>query len=319
MILRQLTFRLLEVFKTVIETGSVSESARLLHLTQPTISKQLKRLQELVGEPLYVIQQQRLMPTDAGYALYGLCNNVFGEVADFKSELVEMRQGASGHCRIAMVNTAQYVLPRLLGPYSKSHPNVELTVEIGNREQVLQRFEQGLDDIYVFSHPPSLEHATAGRFLLNPLVLVTANTDAIVDKKCVTWDEIKQSRFLLREQGSATRMMFDSVLQSRGYTVEDSIQMASNEAIRTGVASGMGIALLSQHVIQGYEQQIRVVDMEGFPLESHWHLIVRNDRYLSKASRGFLRFVDINIESCLGKEWAEHGMEALLAEINNMG
>nr|WP_202819726.1 LysR family transcriptional regulator [Thaumasiovibrio subtropicus] len=303
----------------VIDTGSVSESARILHLTQPTISKQLKRLQEAVGEPLYVVHQQRIMPTDAGYALYNLCNNVFGEVADFKSALVEMRQGAAGHCKIAMVNTAQYVLPRLLGPYSKAYPNVELTVEIGNRQQVLERFEQGLDDIYVFSHPPSLEHATAGRFLLNPLVVVAAKNDPLSKKARVTWEDVKSARFLLREPGSATRMMFDSVLQSRGLTISDSIQMASNEAIRTGVASGMGLALLSQHVIQGYEQQIDVLNIDGFPLESHWHFIVRNDRYLSKASRGFLKYTDINIEACLGKVWAEHGMEALLTDINRLG
>ena len=103
-----------------------------------------------------------------------------------------------------MVNTAQYILPKLLGPYSNLHPHVELPLEIGNRAEVLARFERGEDDIYVFSHPPSLEHAKAGRFLQNPLVFIAANNHKLASKSHVTYD---LSEHFLREQ-VPTRMLF---------------------------------------------------------------------------------------------------------------
>ncbi|WP_350609765.1 LysR family transcriptional regulator, partial [Pseudoalteromonas sp. 41-MNA-CIBAN-0057] len=71
--IRQLSFRLLEVFMSVVKTGSISETARQLHLTQPTVSLQIKRLQEAVNEPLIVMQQQKLQVTEAGLQLFRTC------------------------------------------------------------------------------------------------------------------------------------------------------------------------------------------------------------------------------------------------------
>ena len=170
--IRHLTFRLLQVYVAVVRSGSVSEAARQLHLTQPTISQQLKRLAETLGEPLLESRQGRLVPTEAGTELYRASREVLGRFADLDDYLEALRGGERGRFSIALVNTAQYVLPRLLGPYSQAFPEVDVTVHIGNRRQMLTRFERQEDDLYVFSHPPSLAHALAGRFLRNPLVAV---------------------------------------------------------------------------------------------------------------------------------------------------
>lgn len=166
--IRHLTFRLLQVYVAVVRSGSVSEAARQLHLTQPTVSQQLKRLGEAVGEPLLNNRQGRLVPTEAGRELYRASREVLGRFDDFQDYLGALRGGERGRFSIALVNTAQYVLPRLLGPYSQAFPDVDVTLHIGNRRQVLTRFERQDDDLYVFSHPPSLTHALAGRFLRNP-------------------------------------------------------------------------------------------------------------------------------------------------------
>lgn len=309
--LRQLSFRLLEVFMSVVQTGSVSETARRLHLTQPTVSLQIKRLQEAVGEALFYTQQQRLIPTEAGLELFRTAQQVFENFNDFSQYLAEIKGGERGHCRIAMVNTAQYILPKLLGPFSLAHPHVDIKVEIGNREQVLARFERAEDDLYVFSHPPSLEHALAGRFLQNPLVLLVPKNHALAQQEQVTLQDIVQHRMLLREPGSATRMLFDSALQSRGLVLADSIQMASNEAIRVAVAAGMGIAVLSRHVIPSHDSSFEVRPIEDFGLTSHWYFIVRTDRHIAHAAKHFLRFAEANLDSYLDKTWTRNELNRL--------
>lgn len=99
-----------------------------------------------------------------------------------------------------MVNTAQYILPKLLGPYSNEHPHVELPLEIGNRSAVLARFERGEDDIYVFSHPPSLEHAQAARFLHNPLVFIVPLNHPLADKTALKLADLVPYRFYCVKQ-----------------------------------------------------------------------------------------------------------------------
>jgi DNA-binding transcriptional LysR family regulator len=303
MIERQLTFRLLRVYITLVQTGSITETAKRLHLTQPTVSIQLKKLQETIGQPLYFFQQQSFVLTEAGNALYATCQKIFACIDEFNAELGLVSQGHQGHISIAMVNTAQYILPKLIGPFQKAFPDIEITLEIGNRESVLKRFEQGLDDLYVMSHPPSLEHALAEPFLPNPLVMVAASDHPLAAKNQITLNEMQNERFLLREQGSATRMMLDSFLRHHGATLKHSQQLASNEAIRVGISAGMGVAMLSHHVLTKQSEGLSILNVKGLPLVNHWYFIARNDRYMPKTALNFLAFCQSNVSDILGAPW----------------
>lgn len=309
--LRLISFRLLEVFMCVVKTRSISETARQLYLTQPTVSQQIKRLQETVNEPLIVVNQQRIHVTEAGFALFQTCQQVFGHFDDYRDYLAELRGGERGQCKIAIVNTAQYILPKLLGPYSNLHPHVELPLEIGNRAEVLARFERGEDDIYVFSHPPSLEHAKAARFLQNPLVFIAPKNHHLALQKNVNLKALVTERFLLREPGSATRMLFESELQSRGFVLSNTVQMASNEAIRVSVGSGMGLGVVSRHVLPAHDTSFSILNVADVQIASHWYFVVRTDRHLSHAARSFLKFAELNLEQCLDKAWITNELSTL--------
>lgn len=313
--LRHLTFRLLEVYVAVIRSGSLSEAARRLHLTQPTISLQLKRLSEAVGEPLIEFRQGRLFMTAAGEALFSACQDMLGRFEELQEQLQGLQEGRSGHFSIALVNTAQYILPRLLGPFSQAFPEVEVTVEIGNRAQMMERFQRQQDDIYIFSHPPSLEHALAARFLRNPLVVIAPAQHPLAQAKKLPLSALQQERFLLREPGSATRMLFDSWLQTHGMTLQRSIQMASNEAIRVGVAAGMGIAVISQHALPAGNQHLVELDLDTPPSESYWHFIVRREHRLAYSARNFLHFVDRHLEEHLDARYVCHDLHELLNSV----
>lgn len=315
--IRHLTFRLLQVHVEVVRRGSVSEAARRLHLTQPTVSQQLKRLREAVGEPLLETRQGRLEPTEAGLELYRASREVLGRFADFDDYLVALHGGERGRFSIALVNTAQYVLPRLLGPYSRAFPEVDVTVHIGNRRQMLTRFERQDDDLYVFSHPPSLAHAVAGRFLRNPLVVVAPQDHRLAGHEGVAMEELLTERFLLREPGSATRMLFESWLQEQGLSLGPTLQMASNEAIRVGVASNMGLAVLSEHVLPPEHPDLVILPVAGLPIESHWQFIVRRDRRLSHAALGFLRFAEGHLDECVEPRFLCNELEGLLAGLGS--
>lgn len=315
--IRHLTFRLLQVHVAVVRAGSISEAARRLHLTQPTVSLQLKRLAEAVGEPLLESRQGRLVPTEAGGELYRASREVLGRFDDFGDYLTSLRGGERGRFSIALVNTAQYVLPRLLGPYSHAFPEVDVTLHIGNRRQMLTRFERQEDDLYVFSHPPSLAHALAGRFLRNPLVAVAPRGHPLAGRERVAMGELLGERFLLREPGSATRMLFESWLQEQGLSLGPTLQMASNEAIRVGVASGMGLAVLSEHVLPPEHPDLVILPVAGLPIESHWQFIVRRDRRLAHAALGFLRFAAGHLDECVEPRFLSNELEGLLAGLGS--
>lgn len=292
--IRHLTFRLLQVYVAVVRHGSISEAARQLHLTQPTVSQQLKRLSEAIGSPLLEHHAQGLTMTATGQALYQASRDVLGRFS------------------IALVNTAQYVLPRLLGPFSHAFPEVDVTVNIGNRRQVLARFERREDDLYIFSHPPALAHAVAARFMRNPLVAIAAAHHPLASQKNVTMEQLLGERLLLREPGSASRMLLESWLQEHGLTMRKTLQMASNEAIRVGVAADMGVAVLSEHVLPNVHSELAVLSITGLPIESHWQFIVRNDQRLPPTAQRFLHYVHEHLGQWIEPRFVCNELELLL-------
>lgn len=310
--IRQLTFRLLQVYVTVVRCGSVSEAARQLHLTQPTVSQQLKRLSEAVGGPLLEHHAQGLTMTATGQALYHASRDVLGRFEDFADQLGALHQGSKGRFSIGLVNTAQYVLPRLLGPFSQAFPEVDVTVHIGNRRQVLARFERHEDDLYVFSHPPALSHAVAARFMRNPLVAIAAAGHPLAQQSSVAMEQLLNERMLLREPGSATRMLLESWLQEHGLALKTTLQMASNEAIRVGVAARMGVAVLSEHVLPNEHPELAVLPIEGLPIESHWQFIVRNDQRLPQSAQRFLHYVDEHLDQWIEPRFVCNELPGLL-------
>jgi DNA-binding transcriptional LysR family regulator len=297
--IRHLSFRLLQVYIQVVRLGTVSAAARALHLTQPTVSLQLKKLAEAVDEPLFDSRDGRMVTTLVGAELYQAACDVLGRFEDFNSFLEQARGGHSGNLSIGIVTTAKYVVPRILGAFYRQFPNVNVTLNIGNREHILGRFARQEDDLYVFSHPPSGVAVQARRILRNPLQVIAPLDHWAVGKQPLGFADVQRERFLIREPGSATRMMFESWLINNGMQLGATMQIESNEAIRLSVAAGLGLSVISAHTLQEGREQLAILSVDGFPLESNWYLVARKDRRLHYAALQLIQFMAEHLHHCV--------------------
>lgn len=314
--IRHLTFRLLQVYVAVVRTGSISQAAGQLHLTQPTVSLQIKRLTEAVGELLLEVRDGQYQPTFVGKELYHAALDALSRFDDFNSFLSDAARGAKGHFGIGVVTTAKYILPRLLSPYAKHYPAVDVTLSIGNRGSVLQRFQNQLDDLYLFSHPPTGDHVVSGRFLRNPLVLIAPSDHWAVQKTQIEFSELVNERFLMREPGSATRMVFDTFLREQNLQLQKTLQIESNEVIRMSVETGLGLAVLSEHTLAQTLSQsnakVALINVRDFPLHSHWYLVRHGDRRLPIAARHFIEFMNAHLPEWVEEKYIRNELAVLL-------
>lgn len=299
---RHLSFRLLQVFVEVARVGNISAAARTLHLTQPTVSLQLKKLAGAVGEPLFEQRDGCMCLTTVGAELQRAASDVLGRFDDFGVYLGQLRGGSAGHISIGIVTTAKYVLPRILGAFYRRFPDIGVTLNIGNRAHVLERFLRQDDDVYVFSHPPSGASVRATRILRNPLQLIAPLEHWAAARSSLLFAELKAERFLIREPGSATRMIFESWLSAQGIKLTDTMQIESNEAIRLGTASGLGLSVISAHTLQEGRERLSILPVQGFPLESSWYLVSRRDRRMSYAAVQLLNFMARHLDECVAPE-----------------
>ena len=141
------TIRQLEIFLAYFDLGSIKAASESLHLTQPTVSMQLKKLSEAVGMPLYERVGRRREFTDAGRALAVTAREVLESFERLDMELADLRGLKAGTLRIAVVTTSKYFIPHLLGSFCEQYPRVDLQFRVGNREQIIQRLHDGLDAI----------------------------------------------------------------------------------------------------------------------------------------------------------------------------
>ncbi|BDY05422.1 LysR family transcriptional regulator [Ferrimonas sp. YFM] len=287
------TLRQLEIFLALQEAGSVSAAAEQLHLTQPTVSMQLKKLADLVGLPLYHQIGRRLQLTDAGLRTLQTAREVVGSLDSLQMDLDDLQGLKRGTLRLGVVTTAKYFIPHLLGDFLERYPDVEIDFKVGNRQQMIDRLSEGYEDLYVFSHPPENAPLTLHPFLTNPLVAIAANTHPWADRDRLSLEEFAQAPFLIREQGSGTRYALEQFLKQRGVKLNVKMTVESNEAIRHSVMSGLGVSILSQHTLAfGADTGLRILPVEGLPIPSQWSLAHHKSNPLSPVARTFLQWAE---------------------------
>ena len=284
------TLRQLEIFEAVARAESVSRAAESLHLTQPAVSLQLKTLAEAIGQPLTEPAGRKIRITQAGRDLAEACRELAAVWSRFEARLDDVAALRRGRLRVSVVTTAKYFLPKALGRFVQLHPGIEVELECQNRDGVLERLRERLDDIYVMSAPPHDAAIEAEPFLPNPLVVCAPR--AFSAPKYPALQDLAKERFLLREPGSGTRMAVDEHLARERVALPNRMTVGSNEAIKQAVAGGLGLAILSRHALSaGDLSEIRILEVKGFPIEREWHIVHWRDQKLSAAAEAFRRYL----------------------------
>ena len=286
------TLRQLEILLAVYDLGSVTAASESLHLTQPTVSTQLKKLADDVGMPLYERVGRSREFTDAGRALVATAREVLESFERLDTTLADLRGLKAGTLRIAVVTTSKYFIPHLLGSFCEQYPQVDLQFRVGNREQIIQRLHDGLDDLYVFSHPPEDADIVTTDFLPNPLVAIAPLGHPLVRRKQLGLRDLAEEPFLMREAGSGTRHAIERHLGRHGEKLNVRMTIESNEAIKHAVMSGLGISILSEHTLAyGGSDGLAKLDVKELPIESTWYLVRLRSRRLSLIAEAFLEYL----------------------------
>lgn len=284
-----ITFRQLRLFLATADTLSVSAAARTLHVTQPTASMQLREITESVGMPLYEIIGRQLHLTDAGQRLAQTARSIVAEWEGFEQSIHAMQGLTQGRLRVAVVSTAKYFVPRLLGSFCELHPDIDISLEVLNRDGVVQRLRDNRDDLYVMTTPPADMDLQDQVFLANPLLLIAPQNHPLAGRKRLPLSALQGERFLLRETGSGTRLATDRFFKSQDFEPDSRLELGSNEAIKEAVAGHLGVAVISKHALKPAElaQDLCVLPVSGTPIPSQWHLVYPKAKQMSPIAQVF--------------------------------
>lgn len=289
----RLTIHQLSVFKSVADMGSVSLAAKSMHLTQPAVSNILKTLEDYFGCPLFeVINKQRHL-TSAGERVLMLANRIQTDVASTENDIHEMMDEYKGPMKVAVVSTAKYFIPRLLGAFAGDYPDAELSLKVANRETIIERLEMNEDDFVIMSQPPSSDQLLIEPFYDDQLVVAASVNHPLAKVKKLSWQELADVDWVMREKGSGTRIVMKNLFESHGIDPRIVMQLDNNESIKQLMIANIGISIVSMQSIELelYANLLTTLNVEGFPLPHPWYLVSHKNKHTTKLVKAFKEFV----------------------------
>lgn len=293
-LVRHTTLRQLQLLEAIVRLGSFTRAAEELFLTQPTVSMQIKKLSEAIGTPLFHHIGRTVEPTDAGREVYAACRDILNGLANLETKLADLKGLRRGRLRLGVITTATYVAPEILGAFCQCYSGIDVSLNVTNRDQLLERLSAQDDDLYVMGqHHQDLGHEIhAVPFAPNPLVMVARSDHPLVGQPGIPIEQLADENLLLREPGSGVR---DAVLRhfaAAGIEPHVRMQLGSSEAIKHAILGGLGISALSLHSVrlESGGGRFTVLDVAGFPIRRRWHIVYSRARELSLVARTFLDF-----------------------------
>ncbi|MES2634908.1 MAG: LysR family transcriptional regulator [Pseudomonadota bacterium] len=287
------TLRQLKVFEAVARNLSFSRAAEELHLTQPAVSIQVKKLQDHAGLPLFEQLGKKIHLTPAGAEMLHASRVIIQQFREVENTMTQFKGVSGGTLNVAVISAGDYFFPRLLVEFASRHTGVTLNFHVCNREELLEQLADNLTDLAVMVRPPLDLDTVNEPFAPHPYVIVAAPNHPLAGRKRIPVARLAREAFVVREKGSDTS---NSMIEAFGEHMAElniAMEIRSTETIKQAVMAGMGVSFLSAHTIRREVQDgsLAVLNVQGFPMMLNWYVVHRKAKRLPPVAQAFKTFL----------------------------
>ncbi|WP_298928543.1 LysR family transcriptional regulator [uncultured Ramlibacter sp.] len=291
--MKNATLRQLKVFEAVARNLSFSRAAEELHLTQPAVSTQVKKLQDHAGIALFEQFGKKIHLTAAGVEMLHASRVIIQQFKEVEQTMTQFKGVAGGALNVAVISAGDYFLPRLLVEFAGRHEGVTLNFKVVNREELLEQLTDNLTDLAIMVRPPLDMDTVNQPFAPHPYVLVAPPGHPLAGRKRIPVSRLAREPFVVREKGSDTWNSMKDAFGDHMARLNIAMEIKSTETIKQAVIAGMGLSFLSAHTIgrELQEGSLAVLDVQGFPLMLHWYVVHRRTKRLPPVAQAFRSFL----------------------------
>lgn len=289
------TLNQLQIFLKVAQTASVTKAAEALNLTQPAVSIQLKNFQDQFDIPLTEIVGRKIYVTDFGKEVAAAAEQIIEQVYEINYKTEAFKGQLFGKLKIAVVSTGKYVMPFFISDFMNQHPQIELQMDVSNKNKVLQNLENNEIDFALVSILPTNMNIEKIDLIINKLYLVGQYANPITDdnKKRIA---IENLPLIYREPGSGTRQVMEQFIEKKKINVKKKIELTSNEAVKQAIMAGLGYSIMPLIGIKNEikDKQLSIIPFKGLPISTTWSLVWLKGKKHSPAAKAYLDYLKIS-------------------------
>lgn len=288
----------LEALVYLVEERSFSRAAKRMFLSQPSLTKHIRNLEDALGAKVVDRANRALTLTTEGRVVYDYARRILKLREETMDRVMRVRETDEGEIRIAASTIpAAYILPHALSEFSRKHPRIRTTVSAADSADVIETILANGAEVGFIGKKPASAKLVAEPLWRDRVVLAVPAVHAWARRKTVRVREIEKEPFVIREKGSATREAFEGCLEASGSVGLSRFlvvaEMGSSEAVKEAVIAGLGISVISVHAIRRELKAgiLAALAIEGCPIERSFYLIYRRQFDLMTHHKIFLEFI----------------------------
>jgi DNA-binding transcriptional LysR family regulator len=296
-----LTLKQLRILEAIVEQRNYTEAAKVLFMTQPAVSMQVKQMEEQIGLPLFERDGKQVSPTEAGLELLYYARNIRQQLDEAAEVMEELKGLKRGKLHLTMASTANYFAPQLIAAFHHQYPAARVTLDVTNRTGLLNALDNNTTDMVIMGTPPDGHQLTGIPFLDNPLVVVAWPDHPLARQKSIRLSEVADEDFIVRESDSGTRMATERYFAEHNLRLRPRMEMNRAEAIKQAVMAELGLGIVSLHTIEMELalKRLVILNVEDFPIMRQWHIVYRSGKRFAAIPDAFKSFVQQNAKQLI--------------------
>ncbi len=287
----------LKVFCTVAETKSFSKTSEIIHLTQPAVSLQIQALEELYETKLFDRSTGSIALTPAGEILYKYAKQILTLYAEAAKEIGKITGLIKGCVKIGAGTTVgNYILPAIAVDFKKKHPKIRLSVSIGNTKKVLEMLGSNMIDFGIISEMPGKSKFASEPIVSDELCVICSSDHPLSNQKSISLYDIIKEPFVIREEGSSTRVIIEKFLSEHGLGISNlhiALILGSTGSIKEAVERGMGLSIISKWAIRKEVScgNLRILKLKEGEIKRDFYIVLLKNTILSPAVEEFITYL----------------------------
>lgn len=288
----------MRVFITVAEKKNFSKAAKALSLTQPAVSFQIQTLEQYYQTMLFDRVNRHIKLTSAGELLLEYAIHMNNLQAELEKNMQQLTGHVKGELLVGASTTiGEYILPFIVGDFKKEYPDVNVTIDIMNSEQVETLVKNRSIDIGIIEAAPMDKDLVTTKFLDDEMSLIVPADHPWAAKGKITLEELREEPFIVREPGSGSRLVVEQAMIDADFDVESLnivMEIGNTSAIKAAVISGLGMAIISKWATKDVVKMGKVaqVEIEGLNMHRNFNIIVNKDKFESEAASKFIDYLN---------------------------
>lgn len=294
--MRKLNTTLLKTFVTVVDKNSLSLAAQEIHITQPAVSKHINALEEYFGIGLIERRGRGVSLTPAGELLYKYANEILALINKAERDVRELSSAIQGNLVIwGSSIPGHFILPRMIGGFKKHYPDVHISLQISDSEDVIRHLLDETAQLGVVGVKSDNKRIETINFTSDKLVVVTPTGHPLTEHKAIKLAQLAKEKLIWRAVGSGTRRIIEKKLTEQGISPHDLniiMELGSTGAIVNAVEAGLGVSIVSQWAIQKELAigRIATLEISDLPMERELYFCYPKRRYQNKVAQAFIKF-----------------------------